>query len=72
MIESRQFVDAARARGFGLWTGVPCSYLTSFLNAVIADRSLDYVPASNEGEAVAIAVGSLRSRIPIACLCSSS
>ena len=58
MIESAQFVDAARARGFGLWTGVPCSYLTSFLNAVIADRSLDYVPASNEGEAVAIAVGS--------------
>ena len=58
MIESAQFVDAARAHGFGLWTGVPCSYLTSFLNAVIADDSLDYVPASNEGEAVAIAVGS--------------
>ena len=58
MIESAQFVDAARARGFGLWTGVPCSYLTSFLNAVIADRSLQYVPASNEGEAVAVAVGS--------------
>ena len=58
MIESRTFVDAARARGFSLWTGVPCSYLTSFLNSVIADRSLQYVPASNEGEAVAIAVGS--------------
>ncbi|HEX2829944.1 MAG TPA: phosphonopyruvate decarboxylase [Burkholderiales bacterium] len=58
MIESKTFVDAARARGFGLWTGVPCSYLTPFLNSVIADRSLAYVPASNEGEAVAIAVGS--------------
>jgi phosphonopyruvate decarboxylase len=58
MIESREFVAAARARGFGLWTGVPCSYLTSFLNEVIASRDLQYVPASNEGEAVAVAVGS--------------
>jgi len=58
MIESAQFVAAARARGFGLWTGVPCSYLTSFLNEVIADRGLQYVAASNEGEAVAVAVGS--------------
>lgn len=57
MIESAVFVDAARARGFGLWTGVPCSYLTSFLDTVIADRDLQYVAASNEGEAVAIAVG---------------
>jgi phosphonopyruvate decarboxylase len=58
MIESSTFVNAARARGFNLWTGVPCSYLTSFLNSVIADRALQYVPANNEGEAVAIAVGS--------------
>jgi phosphonopyruvate decarboxylase len=57
MIESSQFVDAVRARGFDLWTGVPCSYLTPFINAVIGDRSLDYVPANNEGEAVAIAAG---------------
>jgi phosphonopyruvate decarboxylase len=58
MIESAVFVDAARARGFGLWSGVPCSYLTSFLNAVIGNRDLQYVAASNEGEAVAVAVGS--------------
>jgi len=58
MIESALFVAAARARGYGLWTGVPCSYLTSFLNEVIANRDLQYVAASNEGEAVAVAVGS--------------
>jgi phosphonopyruvate decarboxylase len=58
MIASALFVAAARARGFGLWTGVPCSYLTSFLNEVISNRDLTYVAASNEGEAVAVAVGS--------------
>ena len=58
MIESALFVAAARARGFGLWTGVPCSYLTALLNEVIANRDLQYVAASNEGEAVAVAVGS--------------
>ncbi|KAF0815045.1 hypothetical protein IGB42_00122 [Andreprevotia sp. IGB-42] len=57
MLEAKTFVDAARARGVGLWTGVPCSYLQPFINHVIGDDSLIYVPASNEGDAVSIAAG---------------
>lgn len=57
MIEAEAFVSAARARGFGLWTGVPCSYLTAFINYVIDAADLDYVAAANEGDAVAIAAG---------------
>ncbi|MEW6688184.1 MAG: phosphonopyruvate decarboxylase [Pseudomonadota bacterium] len=57
MIEGRDFVDAARARGFALWSGVPCSYLTPFLGSVAGHGSARYVAASNEGEAVAVAVG---------------
>jgi hypothetical protein len=64
VIESALFVDAARERGFGLWTGVPCLYLTSFLNEVISNRDLQYVAARNEGDAVAVAVGSVSSARP--------
>ncbi|MGI4855663.1 MAG: phosphonopyruvate decarboxylase [Janthinobacterium lividum] len=57
MIEAAQFVEAARARGFSRYAGVPCSYLTPFINYVIQDPSLDYVSAANEGDAVAISAG---------------
>jgi phosphonopyruvate decarboxylase len=57
MIQAETFAKAASDRGFGLWTGVPCSYLTPFINYVIDDPSSRYVAAANEGDAVAIAAG---------------
>jgi phosphonopyruvate decarboxylase len=57
MIDARDFVDAATRHGYSLWTGVPCSYLKSFINFVIGNRELRYVSAANEGDAVAIATG---------------
>lgn len=57
MIDASSFVDAARRRGFGLWTGVPCSYLQPFINYVIGCDGVRYVSAANEGDAVAIATG---------------
>lgn len=57
MLVAQGFVEAARAAGIGLWTGVPCSYLQPFINYVIGDPGLVYVPASNEGDAVAVAAG---------------
>lgn len=57
MIHARDFVDAARARGFDWYAGVPCSFLTPFINFVIDDPALNYVSAANEGDAVAIAAG---------------
>lgn len=58
MIHARDFVNAARARGFERYAGVPCSFLTPFINYVIGDDTLHYVSAANEGDAVAIAAGS--------------
>ena len=40
MIEARHFVEAARERGFEWYAGVPCSYLTPFINYVLQDPSL--------------------------------
>ncbi|HEU4420521.1 MAG TPA: phosphonopyruvate decarboxylase [Planctomycetota bacterium] len=51
-------MTAALERGFHLYTGVPCSYLKPFINYVINSKALRYVPAANEGDAVAIAAGS--------------
>ncbi|HEY7840548.1 MAG TPA: phosphonopyruvate decarboxylase [Gammaproteobacteria bacterium] len=57
MLEAGAFIDAARAAGFSHYAGVPCSYLTPFINYVINDDGLTYVSAVNEGDAVAIAAG---------------
>ncbi len=57
MIGAERFIAAARSRGFGLYTGVPCSYLTPFINYTIGAEGLRYIGAANEGDAVAIAAG---------------
>ena len=57
MISASIFLDAARGSGFDFFTGVPCSFLTPIINRVIGDSRYDYVAATSEGEAVAIASG---------------
>jgi phosphonopyruvate decarboxylase len=57
MIEARDFVEAARERGFDWYAGVPCSYLTPFINYVLQDTSLHYLSMGNEGDAVALIAG---------------
>ncbi|QRQ88578.1 phosphonopyruvate decarboxylase [Cupriavidus oxalaticus] len=57
MIEAAQFIEAALARGFSWYAGVPCSYLTPFINYVQQDPSLHYVSSANEGDAVALIAG---------------
>jgi phosphonopyruvate decarboxylase len=57
MIEARHFVEAARERGFEWYAGVPCSYLTPFINYVLQDPSLEYVSMANEGDTVALIAG---------------
>lgn len=57
MIQAEQFIQTAHEHGFAFYTGVPCSYLQSFINYVIDANALRYVGAANEGDAVAIAAG---------------
>lgn len=57
MIEARDFIEAARERGFAWYAGVPCSYLTPFINHVAQDPSLRYFSMANEGDAVALIAG---------------
>nr|VFJ63378.1 MAG: phosphonopyruvate decarboxylase [Candidatus Kentron sp. FW] len=57
MISAEKFIELAAERRFSLYTGVPCSYLKPLINRVITDDRLRYIPAANEGDAVAIAAG---------------
>jgi phosphonopyruvate decarboxylase len=57
MIQARDFVEAARERHFDWYAGVPCSYLTPFINYVLQQRSLRYLSMANEGDAVALVAG---------------
>ncbi len=55
MIDAELFCQALEARGFGFFSGVPCSYLQGPL-ARLEQRD-SYVPAPNEGVALAMAAG---------------
>lgn len=57
MIQAQDVLAEAKRQTFDFFTGVPCSFLTPLINAAIGDPSSDYVGATNEGEAVAIAAG---------------
>jgi phosphonopyruvate decarboxylase len=57
VIEARDFVEAARSHGFEWYAGVPCSFLTPFINYVLQDETLQYVSMANEGDAVALIAG---------------
>ena len=57
MINAEDFVGAAREFGFVRYTGVPCSYLTPFINYVINQDDLNYISSANEGDALATASG---------------
>ena len=72
MIEAASFVAAARERGFCLYSGVPCSYLTPFINYTIGADGLRYVAAANEGDAVAIAAGSALGGAPAVAMFQNS
>ena len=72
MIEAREFIAPALARGFDFYSGVPCSFLTPLIDGVISDRSLTYVGAASEGEAVAIAAGAWLAGRKTVVMCQNS
>ncbi len=57
MIQASDFINPAKAQGFNTWAGVPCSFLTPFINSVIDDPEMTYISSANEGDAVATATG---------------
>jgi phosphonopyruvate decarboxylase len=57
MITAQFLLGELFNRGVSDVTGVPCSYLTPLINRVASDSIVGYLPATQEGEAVAVAAG---------------
>ena len=57
MIKASEFFDQCLDRGFNFFTGTPCSYLKPLINYVIDHKEFNFIDATNEGDAVAIATG---------------
>ena len=57
MISAYDFLSQCKDFGFQFFTGTPCSYLKPFINFVIESPNFEFIDATNEGDAVAIAAG---------------
>lgn len=57
MLNTKEFGKELQQWGFSFYSGVPCSFLKSFIN--YAMNECEYVAAANEGEAVAISSGAV-------------
>ncbi|PKQ77423.1 phosphonopyruvate decarboxylase [Aeromonas sobria] len=69
---AQYFTQQLKQAGFNFFSGVPCSFLTQVINQAIADPELDYVPATNEGEAIALAAGAWLAGKQAVVMCQNS
>jgi phosphonopyruvate decarboxylase len=66
LIDAQHFLTTAKNAGFDFYTGVPCSLLTPLIDQLVRVDATEYVGATSEGEAMAIASGAwLAGRRPI-------
>lgn len=72
MISADDFMLPANALGYNFYTGVPCSFLTPFINRAISSKKIDYIGAASEGEAVAIAAGAWLAGRKTVVMCQNS
>jgi len=72
MIQASSFIEPLRDNGYGQYAGVPCSFLTPFINYVIDDPTLNYIGATSEGEAVAINLGAYLAGHKTVTMCQNS
>ena len=72
MLDAAAFIEAAGRGGIGFYAGVPCSFLTPLINRTLSDRTLAYVGAASEGEAVAVAAGAWLAGRETAVMCQNS
>ncbi|MGY8999436.1 MAG: phosphonopyruvate decarboxylase [Rhodospirillales bacterium] len=72
MISADDFILPAHERGYNFYTGVPCSFLTPFINRAISSKKTNYVGAASEGEAIAIAAGAWLAGRKTVVMCQNS
>src|SRR5689334_140404 len=71
-MQIESFGDVLKRNGIRHGAGVPCSFFTPLVNYMTVDPGLDYVSATSEGEAVAIAAGMVTAGAPAFALMQNS
>ncbi len=56
-MDIQEFTKILQEHQIRCGSGVPCSYFKPLVNQMLIEPDLDYIPATSEGEAVAIAAG---------------
>ena len=72
MIQAEHFLEELHEKGYTFFSGVPCSFLKPFINAVINSETLDYIGATSEGEAVGITLGAYLAGRKTVTMCQNS
>ncbi len=72
MIDAKDFIDQMKSKKITFYAGVPCSFLTPLINYVINEKSLTYISAANEGDAISIAAGAAIGGIPSVAIMQNS
>lgn len=71
-MEAKTLVDELVSRNFNHFTGVPCSIVKPLINFIIDSEKCDYLPATIEGEAMAIASGAYMAGVDYALFMQNS
>jgi phosphonopyruvate decarboxylase len=71
-MQIESFGEVLKRNGIRHGAGVPCSFFTPLVNYMTVDPGLDYVSATSEGEAVAIAAGMTTAGTPAFALMQNS
>ncbi|CRG49495.1 phosphonopyruvate decarboxylase [Yersinia wautersii] len=72
MSAAQRFTQQLKDAGFNFFSGVPCSFLTQIINQAIDDPDLNYVPATSEGEALALSAGAWLAGSQAVVMCQNS
>ncbi|MEP4710252.1 MAG: phosphonopyruvate decarboxylase [Pseudophaeobacter sp.] len=72
MIDAAQWTRELRDLGYRFASGVPCSSLSPLQNEILNNPGFDYVAATNEGQAVALAAGAWTGGAPSVVLMQNS
>lgn len=57
MINPKLFIDNCNQLGYKTFTGTTCSYMSDFFDYIANHQSVNFIPAPNEGDAIALATG---------------
>lgn len=69
---SKHFLCLLKKAGISFYSGVPCSFLSEFIDEAIRDPDSSYFPSTSEGEAVSIASGAWLGGASVAVFCQNS